>query len=357
MIIRLSLLIVSYLLNSLVDSCTDLSVEHGEMVSLGSNIGDSATLVCQDGYTTYTSHLRCSSDQAWIPTPRCHKVNVKFSGKSMIQYLFPISYDAQDSTISFLFSTPPHRNSGVLLRLSSEATRDEVTIEMVGGFLATTMQLDRKGPNAIGFCHDDTVISDNLQHRVVLRRTIASLSLTIDNRQIKCDFPTGSDVDFTFARLQSIQVGHLNPSWGSDYGFGGCMSELQVDGLAPLILADLAENTDMKLDQVTVEDVEFVESCGALFQPTTLSPPLQFTEPPSSPVLVTGKIRDNTGDGENRENDKSTLIIILVTIGVLLLLVLLIGVVCRKYYTHKGTYKVPEGATAEEPNPEQEYFI
>ena len=42
--------------------------------------------------------------------------------------------------------------------------------------------------DAIGFCHDDTVISDNLQHRVVLRRTIASLSLRIDNRQIKCKF-------------------------------------------------------------------------------------------------------------------------------------------------------------------------
>ena len=56
-------------------------------------------------------------------------------------------------------------------------------------------------------------------------------------------YPSGSELDFTFTALRSIQVGHLQPSWGEDYGFTGCMTDLSVDGLSPLILADLAEST------------------------------------------------------------------------------------------------------------------
>ena len=48
--------------------------------------------------------------------------------------------------------------------------------------------------------------------------------------------------NFTFTELRSITVGHLQPSWGASYGMTGCMTNLNVDGIAPLILADLAVN-------------------------------------------------------------------------------------------------------------------
>ena len=40
-----------------------------------------------------------------------------------------------------------------------------------------------------------------------------------------------------------MSVGHLQANWGSDYGFNGCISDLVIDGLAPLVMADVKENT------------------------------------------------------------------------------------------------------------------
>ena len=48
--------------------------------------------------------------------------------------------------------------------------------------------LSGKGQRIIGFCHDDVELNDDLQHRVVLKRDPSSLSMTIDNRSIQCEY-------------------------------------------------------------------------------------------------------------------------------------------------------------------------
>ncbi|KAL5265867.1 hypothetical protein ACHWQZ_G006511 [Mnemiopsis leidyi] len=362
MIVQLSLVLLSALFNA-IHSCSNDTISNGRLANYKpeSSAGDSASLVCDDGYATYNPHLICGEDSSWVPTPICHKVYVRFNKTSMIKYVYPTPYDSVESSVSFSFSTPPQQSTGVLVRLTSkklpDGSRDTLTVELVGGFLATTMQLSSIGQRVIGFCHDDVLLNDDLEHRVVLQRKPSSLSMTIDNRSIECSYPSGSELDFTFTALRSIQVGHLQPSWGEDYGFTGCMTDLSVDGLSPLILADLAENADVE-DQVTVQDVKFVESCGERYNAPTTQPPNKPTETPAiDPNPVTGAVEEPTkSDGSGK--DKTTLIVILVTIVILILLVLLIGIVCKKYYNNKGTYKIDESRLRADPdNAEQEYFI
>ncbi|KAL5265868.1 hypothetical protein ACHWQZ_G006511 [Mnemiopsis leidyi] len=433
MIVQLSLVLLSALFNA-IHSCSNDTISNGRLANYKpeSSAGDSASLVCDDGYATYNPHLICGEDSSWVPTPICHKVYVRFNKTSMIKYVYPTPYDSVESSVSFSFSTPPQQSTGVLVRLTSkklpDGSRDTLTVELVGGFLATTMQLSKQsdangsdsktdyyvnvletminelqadkdkkvekqeeilgvlsdlasetqrqekrlmrlqsdfqseyspsiGQRVIGFCHDDVLLNDDLEHRVVLQRKPSSLSMTIDNRSIECSYPSGSELDFTFTALRSIQVGHLQPSWGEDYGFTGCMTDLSVDGLSPLILADLAENADVE-DQVTVQDVKFVESCGERYNAPTTQPPNKPTETPAiDPNPVTGAVEEPTkSDGSGK--DKTTLIVILVTIVILILLVLLIGIVCKKYYNNKGTYKIDESRLRADPdNAEQEYFI
>jgi len=362
MIVQLSLILVASLFNA-IRSCSNGTIANGRLANykVDSEEGDSASLVCSDGYTTYNSHLVCGQDNTWVPTPICHKVFVRFNKTSMIKYVYPTPYDSVNSSVSFSFSTPPLQSTGVLVRLTSkklsDGSRDTLTVELVGGFLATTMQLSSIGQRIIGFCHDDMLLNDNMQHRVVLKRNPDSLSMTIDNRSIQCSYPSGSNLEFTFTALRSIQVGHLQPTWGEAYGFTGCMTDLFVDGLSPLILADLAENTKIE-DQVSVQDVDFVETCGEKYNVPTTQPPQQPTNsPPLDTNPITGAVEDKEKDDDSGK-DKTTLIVILVTIVILILLVLLIGIVCKKYYNNKGTYKVDESRLrADQENPEQEYFI
>ena len=68
--------------------------------------------------------------------------------------------------------------------------------------------------------------------------------------------------------------------------------------------------------------------------------------------VITGAVG---GPGDKEKSDKTMLYIIIITIGVLILIVLLIGIICKKFYNNKGTYKVEEAHGVDAP--EKEYFI
>ena len=63
-----------------IRSCSNDTIANGRLANykVDSEPGDSASLVCADGYATYNPHLTCGDDNTWIPTPICHKG--KFQG-------------------------------------------------------------------------------------------------------------------------------------------------------------------------------------------------------------------------------------------------------------------------------------
>ena len=58
-----------------IQSCSNETITNGRLANykVESSAGDSASLVCNDGYATYNPHLICGDDNTWVPTPICHK--------------------------------------------------------------------------------------------------------------------------------------------------------------------------------------------------------------------------------------------------------------------------------------------
>ena len=61
-----------------IRSCSNDTIENGRLANYkeDSVAGDSAALICAEGYATYNSHLVCGDDNTWVPTPICHKGKV-----------------------------------------------------------------------------------------------------------------------------------------------------------------------------------------------------------------------------------------------------------------------------------------
>ena len=77
--------------DALIQSCDISSIEHGRLLACregateygasgdcvrsedGAGPGDKVTLVCDDGYTTYSNRVTCGTDGKLDPLPDCHK--------------------------------------------------------------------------------------------------------------------------------------------------------------------------------------------------------------------------------------------------------------------------------------------
>lgn len=366
MVACLSLFLVTTLVAVTHQACDQFSVPNGVVDFTGGvNTGNSAPVTCLEGYAIYNSRVTCQADGSWSPAnAACHQVAVQFSDSSIVKYAYPIARDSIDSTIKLSFAMPANKTTGMLLRLDSKkhanGQRDHITVEVVGGFMAVTMQLSSSSQSIVAFCQDNTAVNDEKLHKLQLTRTSTSLAMSIDGRDIQCIYPSSY---LKFKSLKSISVGHLRPSWGPDYGFMGCMTHVTVDGIAPLVLADLKDNSGRANVPITSSNVEYVEQCTQDEYSTVKVPtqppkpnPVEPSEEPTSPIIgpVTEKAVDPTDDND----DSTTIIIIIVTVAILIVLILLIGIVCKRYYKNKGTYRLDETKVSSAPvEPEREYFI
>jgi len=372
MVVCLSLLLVATLVAVTQSACDQFSVPNGVVdYSAGVNPGNSASVTCLEGYAIYNPRVTCQDDGSWRPAnAACHQVAVQFSDSSIIKYAYPIARDSIDSTIKLSFAMPANKTTGMLLRLDSKkhanGQRDHITVEIVGGFMAVTMQLSSSSQSIVAFCQDNTAVNDEKLHKLHLTRTSTSLQMSIDGRNIQCIYPSSY---LKFKSLKSISVGHLRPSWGPEYGFMGCMTHVTVDGIAPLVLADLKDNSGRPNVPITSSNVQYVDQCTqdeeeystikAPTEPPKPDPvdPVQPSEAPTGPII--GPITEKAvSPDENENDDKTTIIIIIVTVAILIVLILLIGIVCKRYYKNKGTYRLDETKVSSAPvEPEREYFI
>lgn len=352
--IILFLAVVNSLFSTLVRSCTISSVDNGMLLSDKEDIlspGESVAIVCDVGSSTHDHHVMCTEDGTWEPSPHCSKVNVRFDEFSMIKYVYPIPYDSSNGSIVFSFSTQHNKSSGVLVKLTSRKMRtpDSLTAELVDGYLAVTMQLRSRSQNIVAYCHSDVLLNDNLVHRVSLIRDTTSLLLSVDNRQVSCSYPSARE--FTFSALRTIQVGHLSPSWGSHYGFSGCISDLVVNGLDLLVLADVAVNTDRE-SEVSVDNIQFTATCGEQYK-APYKPPTKI-QSTAAPYIIPDYV-----DGTLPPDllDSMTVLVVTSVSLTLIVLVLLFGILgCRAFNTTKGSYLVDESKLTLD-NVEQEYYL